>query len=88
MAKPWIRRVDGVWHVHDGMITRPVSSYQEGGRLLATRRRTMCLHEECYRQRSTNDLGVCDEHTPTPVPSRLEARRIASLENTHLRSIA
>lgn len=89
MSKPTIRRRNDVWEVHDGMITRPASSWQEAHSILAARKKTMCLHANCWRQRGTNPYGVCDVHAPAPVPNRLAERRIAQLEiSHHLRSAA
>lgn len=89
MSKPTIRKRRGVWVLHDGMIDRPVSSHQEGMRVLASRQSTMCLHAECHRQRGTNPYGVCDVHAPAPVPNRLLKARIDLLERSfHLERTA
>ena len=87
--KPHIVKRDGVWHVHDGMITRPTSSHQEAVKLLTARTKTMCLHTECWQQRGTNTYGVCDVHAPAPVPNRLMKARIDQLERSfHLERTA
>lgn len=82
MSKPTIRRRNGVWEIHDGMIPRPASSWQEARRLLDARTKTMCLHTHCWQQRGTNPYGVCDVHAPAPVPNRLMKARIDQLERS------
>lgn len=75
--KPYIRREGGAWVFHDGMLTRPASSWAEARRSLAARIATQCLNETCFAQRGINPYGVCDQHAPDPV-DRIEIRRRTS----------
>lgn len=84
MAKPHVRKRGGVWRLHDGMLTRPTSSWAAAHQILAARLTTRCLHEGCHRQRADNPYGVCAEHAPQPAPSRTHRNRVAQLERRYL----
>lgn len=82
--KPYIRREGGAWVFHDGMLTRPASSWAEARRSLAARIATQCLNETCFAQRGINPYGVCNQHAPTPItnPGQLN-RRIGNLNRNY-----
>lgn len=81
--KPYIRREGGAWVFHDGMLTRPASSWAEARRSLAARIATQCLNETCFAQRGINPYGVCNEHAPDPVERTELRRRTSALEKNY-----